>query len=296
MTVPPGRRVSRRRAVPGALRSIRSIVGRRPITGSDELRPRIDTHVHILPGIDDGPAVMADSVALARALVEDEVGTAVATPHLRPDHPRVVPGELADRCEELRGALRDQGVQLDVVVGAEVDLLAAADVSDADLRLASYGQNGRYLLIETPYTRLPRHFEQLLFEVALRGFSIVLAHPERNEAFQSDPARARELAEGGTLLQVTSSSLLQRSPAGRTARALVAAGHAHLIASDSHGVERHGRAPLSDGERAAREIAPGRASWLVRDAPAALLAGERVHPPPASPRRGGWRALLRRAP
>jgi protein-tyrosine phosphatase len=269
-------------------------VGRRPVTTSGELDYRIDTHVHILPGVDDGPASMADSVALARALVEDGVGSAVATPHLRPDHPAVVPDELAARCDELRAALRHEGVALDIVVGAEVDLLVAADASDADLRLASYGQRGDYLLVETPYTHLPRHFEESLFELALRGFSLVLAHPERNEAFQSDLARARRLAEGGTLLQVTASSLLQRSSSGRAARALVASGYADLIASDSHGVDRYGRVPLSEGERAAHELAPERASWMVRDAPAAVLAGSVPRPPPVRRRRAGWRRLLRR--
>jgi protein-tyrosine phosphatase len=237
---------------------------------------------------------MADSVALARALVDDGVGVVVATPHLRSDHPAVVPGELAARCEELRAALRDGGVPLEVVAGAEVDLLAAADSSDEELRLASYGQRGDYLLVETPYTPLPRHFEEMLFELALRGLSLVLAHPERNESFQSELGRAARLADGGTLLQVTAASLLERSESGRAARALVEAGHAHLIASDSHGVERYGRVSLSEGERAAHELAPGRASWMVREGPAALLAGAPLDPPPTGHRVSGLKRLLRR--
>ena len=55
----------------------------------------IDLHTHLLPGIDDGPATMSDSVELARQLWEDGTRGVAATPHCRPDHPRVHPQELA---------------------------------------------------------------------------------------------------------------------------------------------------------------------------------------------------------
>jgi len=254
--------------------------------------PMVDLHAHILPGIDDGPASMGESIELARALAADGVGTVAATPHLRDDHPAVVPQELAGRCKELRAALAAEGVPLDVVPGGEVDLLWAGRASDTELRLASYGQRGGHLLVETPYTPLPRHFEQLLFELEVRGFGLVLAHPERNNGFQAEPERAARLAQRGTLLQVTASSLLEPSSAsGRAARALVAGGHAYLIASDVHGLGRHRRVALSEGERAAAELAPGRSSWMVREGPAAVLAGEVPEPPPDGAQRG-WRRFL----
>ena len=41
----------------------------------------IDTHLHILPGVDDGPQTIEEAVALASVLVQDGIHTAVATPH-----------------------------------------------------------------------------------------------------------------------------------------------------------------------------------------------------------------------
>lgn len=88
---------------------------------------------------------------LRRAL---ELGTTTiaATPHLREDHPAVRPGELADKCKSLADALGEPGLTL--VSGAEVDTLWALEGSPEDLRLASYGQRGRDLLLETPYGHL----------------------------------------------------------------------------------------------------------------------------------------------
>jgi tyrosine-protein phosphatase YwqE len=57
-----------------------------------------DLHVHLLPGLDDGPAGAAEAVALLRALVAEGVRAAVATPH-------VVRGLYEPRPESVRAAL-----------------------------------------------------------------------------------------------------------------------------------------------------------------------------------------------
>ena len=41
-----------------------------------------DIHFHLLPGVDDGPPTMADSLELAAAAVRDGCSTVVATPHV----------------------------------------------------------------------------------------------------------------------------------------------------------------------------------------------------------------------
>lgn len=255
-------------------------------------RPMVDLHAHILPGIDDGPASMDESVELARAVAADGVGTIVATPHLREDHPGVVPEELAGRCDELRTALSRRGIPLTLVPGGEVDLLWAGTASDSGLRLASFGQLGRHLLVETPYTPLPRHFEQLLFELELRGFGLVLAHPERNPTLQKDLRRIEALVDRGVMLQVTASSLVHGSGSIReTTRVLVRRRLVHVIASDIHGIHGPRRGLLSAGEVAAGRLSPERASWMVREGPAAVLAGERPSPPAVPD--GGRGGLLR---
>jgi protein-tyrosine phosphatase len=256
----------------------------------------IDLHCHVLPGIDDGPSDAEDSLEFARGLVADGVSVAAATPHLRDDHPGVVPGELAERCAELNARLADQEIPLEVVPAGEWDLVRGLEASDEDLRLASYGQRGSDLLLETPYGPLPPTFESLVFELQMKGYRVLLAHPERNPTLREDLHRLADLIRRGALVQVTAQSLVMppsKSRSARAARAIVQDGLCHVIASDGHG-SSFVRDPLSAGVEAARELIGERADWMAAEAPAAILEGRPLpEGPPVRQRKRGLIDRLR---
>ena len=246
----------------------------------------IDLHTHVLPGIDDGPASMDRALEVAARAAGAGVRTMAATPHLRADHPAVRPPELAGRVDALNRALAAAGVGVEVVPGGEVDLLWAQEAADEDLRLVSYGQRGTDLLVETPYGELPPNFDDVLFRLAMRGFRLLLAHPERNPTFQRHPDRLAALGERGVLMQVTAAALAgPRGAGGRLARSLVLEERAHVIASDAHGPEAGVRASLAEGVRSVPRAVRRRAEWMTTEAPAAILAGEPLPSAPAARRR-----------
>jgi protein-tyrosine phosphatase len=253
----------------------------------------LDLHCHILPGIDDGPSTVEESLALARQMEDEDVRAVAATPHLRDDHPGVVPAELASRCKRLQERLDAEGLRLRIVPAGEADLVWALEASDEDLRLVSYLQRGHDLLVETPYSALPSTFEEMLFKLNLKGYRLTLAHPERNPTFQRDPGRLTELVNRGTLIQVTASSLARpprQSKSAALAHKLVLDGTAHVLASDVHGAAAPGRPSLRKGSEVALGlVGPARTRWLVWEAPAAVLKGEQLPPQPAAvpaPKRG----------
>lgn len=202
---------------------------------------RADVHFHILPGVDDGPQTVEESLELARLAVADGTGTVVATPHVR-----AAPlDELPERVEELGARLREAAIPLELRCGGE---LAAGDVeaaTDPQLRSISQGPpDAAWLLLEAP---LPDHTATLedctraARELRARGFAVVLAHPERCAPLFDDGAAAleRELS-AGALLQLNASSLLGRHgpSARRRALGLATDGRASMIASDAHTRER----------------------------------------------------------
>jgi protein-tyrosine phosphatase len=257
------------------------------------LPPMIDLHSHVLPGIDDGPADIADSVEFAIAAARQGTSVLAATPHVRHDFPLVDVEQLGVACAELNDQLP---ADLDLVVspGAEVDLLWAQDASDEELRLASLGQHGSDLLVETPYGLIPDNFEDLLFRVSVRGYRILLAHPERNPTFHRDPARLKQIAQRGVLIQITLPSVLARDRGSRSRKlafALVREGLAHNLASDSHSSGRWRPPALRAAVDEFADHAPAYAEWMVTDAAAAILEGEPLPRPPRgeAPRRRGLR-------
>src|SRR4029077_16553515 len=57
--------------------------GRRSRRGGDRewFIRMVDLHCHILPGLDDGPATMEESMAMAQSAIADGITHVVATPH-----------------------------------------------------------------------------------------------------------------------------------------------------------------------------------------------------------------------
>src|SRR5947209_19559627 len=113
----------------------------------------IDIHTHVLPGIDDGPEDTVGSVAMAHLAAERGTSTLVATPHIREDYPRVKPEEIQERARTLNRLVRDYGIEVFVVPGAEVDLGAAKELSDDDLLLTTHASIGRDGILDTPHAR-----------------------------------------------------------------------------------------------------------------------------------------------
>lgn len=243
-----------------------------------------DLHAHILPGIDDGPEDLAGSVALARAAWQSGTTAITATPHLRDDHPAVRPYELAGACQRVADAVVEAGIGLEIIPAAEVDLMWASSATPEELRLATYGQHGTDMLVETPYGQLPPGFDDLLFRVTVQGYRVVLAHPERNPTFQRRPERILDLVHRGVLMQLTGSSLTspnRNSKSRRLAHWMLEQGVVHVVASDAHSAGPWRPPDLTVAERTVARFDAARAQWIFREVPPAILAGEPLPPMPA---------------
>jgi protein-tyrosine phosphatase len=237
----------------------------------------IDLHCHILPGIDDGALDVADAIALARQAAADGIETVCATPHIRHDHDVRI-HELGWRVDELNDAIRAAGVPVEVVAGGEVAETALDGLDRSELEAVSLGGGG-WILLEPAPGPISDSLERAAEKLRAEGFGVVVAHPERHPS--ADLAeRLGELAGAGALIQVTS-ALLAESGARETMLGWARRGLIHLVASDAHST--HGGRPLriSAGIGTLRdlELLRPHIDWIAREAPAAILRGERPEPP-----------------
>jgi protein-tyrosine phosphatase len=238
----------------------------------------IDLHCHVLPGLDDGAADLADSVGMAREAERDGIGHVCATPHIRHDHDVRI-AELPDRAAEVNAELARRGLGVRVLTGGEVAQAIVDGLSDDELRAVSLGGGGRWILLEPPSGPLDERTDDTVVALAARGFDTVLAHPERHLSDELVP-RLAELVRRGVLTQVTSAFLTHERAGPRMLR-LAARGLVHLVASDSHS-SRSGR-PLriTDGlaKLAGLPLLAPHLGWIAREAPAAIVGGDPVEPP-----------------
>jgi protein-tyrosine phosphatase len=239
----------------------------------------IDLHAHVLPGVDDGPDSLEVALEMLRDAAAEGITVVAATPHVRHDYP-TSPETMERLLAEVRHAAAEAEIAVELLPGAELDLEVLRRLDDETLRRFGLGGNPSLLLLEFPYSGWPLELDQTVFRLSARGYTTVLAHPERNASVQADPQRLHGAVAAGAFVQITAASVEGRlGPKSRsTAAALLDLGLAHLLASDAHGP-----GVRSGGLNAAvAAIGGGELGlWLVEDVPRALLAGA---PPPPRPK------------
>ena len=236
---------------------------------------RIELHFHLLPGVDDGPVDLDESIALARLAAADGTGVVTVTPHMHilRDDGRL--DEVPALVREVQDALDAAAVPLEVRAGAELAQDDVAQLSDRQLDAFAHGPAGRrWVLIEAPLFADAGPYLEATAELRARGFGTLIGHPERcAELMELDGALQRELAEGARL-QVNASSLTgyHGPSARRWGLQLVRDGLADVIASDAHGPTRPPRLTEALDVLAAAGMPRAETEPLVAAAPRALLA------------------------
>jgi len=258
----------------------------------------IDLHCHMLPGIDDGAPDRATAVAMARCAVADGITVTACTPHIYPGLYENTREGIDRAITAFRQVLAEEGIALQLVIGADTHLTPdlAAEVREGRVPTLN---GSRYLLLEPPHHSVPPRFEESVFHLRTAGIIPVITHPERLSWIEGNYPMFERLVQGGAWMQVTSGSLTGRF--GRRPQywgeRMLDEGLVHILATDSHHIDR--RPPLlAEGrEAAARRVGQSEAENLVEHRPRAILNDsptESVAAPPAPPPRKLRRAIWKR--
>jgi protein-tyrosine phosphatase len=236
-----------------------------------------DIHCHIVPGIDDGSANLAESLAMARMAEVDGTKSLVATPHQLGANSQVSAEAIRQGVADLQNALEAEGIGVSVLPGADVRIEPELPKLVKQGKVLTLADQGKHVLLELPHeTYFP--LEPLLAALARQGLVGILSHPERNRGIIKKPGVMWDVVEAGGLLQITAASLtgaFGRSPQ-KIAEMCVEERLIHFIASDAHDTKNRPFG-MRDAYDTIIEMADeGLAELVCCENPAKVVAGDEV--------------------
>jgi protein-tyrosine phosphatase len=194
-----------------------------------------DLHSHLLPNLDDGVETFEQSLAIISTFMEVGFTKAITTPHIMSDTYRNSPETILPRLQELRQYLVDHHITFDIHAAAEYYFdETTMDLVNKNAPLLTFGD--RYMLFETNTFSEPMMLNDFIFQLKVKGYKPVMAHPERYQYLQNNLERVEDLMDRGTLMQVNSLSLSGHYSRAiqKTANQLVENRLVHFLGSDCH--------------------------------------------------------------
>lgn len=232
----------------------------------------IDLHTHILPSVDDGASSLEVALAMGRFAEKRGIKILAATPHF---YELPYWADLKEKVEELRQEFAKAQIGVDVVPGAEL-LMDVGILNMEAAEIPTFGDQGKYCLIEFPLQQIPIYADQVLFDLQTKGIIPIIAHPERYAAVVEDPNLVLPWLRQGCLIQVNSGSVLGRfgSSIKETAQIMLASHMVQVVASDAHGLDRR-RLNLPEAfDALLKLVGPAMAEDLVETNPRNILTGD----------------------
>lgn len=195
----------------------------------------IDIHCHILPGVDDGSRRIDESIEMAKIYIENGIEKVIATPHYIEDINPATFEENKIVLENLKKALKDEGLELEIYLGNEIYASPNTLEHIMEKRVATL--NGtKYVLVEMPMFDVPMYMENIIYELCIKGYAPIIAHPERNSKIQEDPNILYEFLTRGALAQLNLPSIEGRygEASKRTGELLLKHNMIHFVGTDAH--------------------------------------------------------------
>jgi tyrosine-protein phosphatase YwqE len=166
----------------------------------------VDIHSHLLPGIDDGAKDLNHSIALIKKMRSYGIKNFITTPHVLGDVYPNSSSTIKTKLEEVRSALLNQNIN-DVQIHAAAEYMMDEQFSKLLEKNDILTLKDNFILVEMSYFNAPFNLYEILFEIQLKGYKPVLAHPERYNFFHNDFENYYKLKKAGCLFQLNLLSL-----------------------------------------------------------------------------------------
>lgn len=196
---------------------------------------KADMHSHLLPGIDDGAPDMETSLQLIKGMAAVGYSKLITTPHVMWDMYKNTREIILDKLELVRTAVKAEGMNIEINAAAEYfldDYVAGLLKNKKPLLTVS----GKMVLVEFSLAQPSMSLKDILFEMQMKGYQPIIAHPERYIYLERNKEFYEELKNIGCLFQLNLLSLTNHygKSVNSLAQYLIKKDYYDLVGTDLH--------------------------------------------------------------
>lgn len=162
---------------------------------------KADMHSHLIPGIDDGSPDLEASLHYIRGMAALGYTKLITTPHIMWDMYRNERDDILKRLEELQAAVKTEGIAIELHAAAEYFLDEHVELllkNNEPLLTIS----GKMVLVEFSMALASMNLKDILFDMQMKGYQPVIAHPERYIYLEKNKDFYDELKDIGCMFQL----------------------------------------------------------------------------------------------
>jgi protein-tyrosine phosphatase len=162
---------------------------------------KADMHSHLIPDIDDGSPDIKTSLRLIRGMAELGYTKLITTPHIMWDMYRNERNDILKRLEVLQSAVIAEGIPVELHAAAEYFLDEHVEhlIKNNELLLTI---SGNMVLVEFSMALVSMNLKDILFDIQMKGYQPVIAHPERYIYLERNKEFYDELKDIGCMFQL----------------------------------------------------------------------------------------------
>ncbi|MBQ3730886.1 MAG: hypothetical protein IJS04_01430 [Muribaculaceae bacterium] len=161
---------------------------------------KTDIHCHILPGVDHGSQSIEQSLDMLRAEKQMGIERVILTSHVTAITFENTRETLMDSFLKLKDAVTDIGLDIELALSAEYRMDEYFDKEYAADHLIP--MPGNHILLENSFQQELMNLDDLLFDMQVKGYKTILAHPERYSYYSRRRKRYEQLHNAGARFQV----------------------------------------------------------------------------------------------
>lgn len=194
-----------------------------------------DMHCHLIPRVDDGSKCVEESIECLQTLKAVGYNKVIITPHFQ--YPRFPNDEedIKRRYEELKKQALEQGVEIEIAgIGGEYRIDSGFAARMENPRFLKVGD--KYVLVEFSLHQQMMGSDELIFDLQMKGYDVILAHPERYPYLNTNGMRMEQLKNQGVFFQINALSLggFYGDEAKRRAHEMLERGWVEFMGTDTH--------------------------------------------------------------